>query len=124
MKVCSLDALDPKSISLTVYLVNVQKLKVWDDASEFDAEKDKARFRQYEAACDRVKNFYKEQHGKELCLIICGLQFISFSCSLGDYRKTNCRVQYPGSRKLQELSPRPDGHLAGYGDARHPCGRV
>jgi inositol oxygenase len=64
MKVGSLDALDPKSISLTIYLVNVQKLKVWDDASEFDAEKDKARFRQYEAACDRVKNFYKEQHGK------------------------------------------------------------
>jgi inositol oxygenase len=52
--------------------VNVQKLKVWDDASEFDAEKDKARFRQYEAACDRVKNFYKEQHGMGLCLIISG----------------------------------------------------
>jgi inositol oxygenase len=57
--------------------VNVQKLKLWDDASEFDEEKDKACFRQYEDACDRVKNFYKEQHGKKLCLIICG--FISFS---------------------------------------------
>ena len=45
--------------------MNVQKLKLWDDESEFDAQKDKGRFRQYEDACDRVKNFYKEQHGTE-----------------------------------------------------------
>lgn len=31
--------------------------------SAFDAEKDKTQFRQYEDACDRVKTFYKEQHG-------------------------------------------------------------
>jgi hypothetical protein len=36
---------------------DVNKLK-YDDASNFDAEKDKAAFRQYEDACDRVKNFY------------------------------------------------------------------
>ena len=35
----------------------------WDEASRFDAEKDKTAFRQYEEACDRVKNFYREQHG-------------------------------------------------------------
>jgi inositol oxygenase len=33
--------------------------------SEFDASKDKTQFRQYEAACDRVKNFYAEQHQKQ-----------------------------------------------------------
>ncbi|KAB8346041.1 hypothetical protein FH972_023093 [Carpinus fangiana] len=33
--------------------------------SEFDAEKDKTKFRQYEDACDRVKNFYAEQHEKQ-----------------------------------------------------------
>ncbi|KAI1623252.1 inositol oxygenase [Exophiala viscosa] len=33
--------------------------------SKFDAEKDKTQFRQYENACDRVKNFYKEQHTKQ-----------------------------------------------------------
>jgi inositol oxygenase len=33
--------------------------------SEFDAEKDKTQFRQYEDACDRVKNFYLEQHTKQ-----------------------------------------------------------
>ncbi|KAI0078585.1 myo-inositol oxygenase [Panus rudis PR-1116 ss-1] len=48
----------------------VNKLKgsqerAWDDASEFDNTKDKQTFRQYEAACDRVKNFYREQHEKQ-----------------------------------------------------------
>jgi len=43
--------------------VNILKVKVWDSQSEFDSEKDKTAFRQYETACDRVKNFYKEQHG-------------------------------------------------------------
>lgn len=48
--------------------VNKLKSKVkplWDDASAFDAEKDKTQFRQYESACDRVKAFYKEQHEKQ-----------------------------------------------------------
>lgn len=35
------------------------------EESEFDKEKDKTGFRQYEDACDRVKNFYKEQHTKQ-----------------------------------------------------------
>lgn len=43
--------------------VNVLKTTVWDSQSEFDSTKDKTAFRQYETACDRVKNFYKEQHG-------------------------------------------------------------
>ncbi|KAK6904521.1 inositol oxygenase [Kwoniella mangroviensis CBS 10435] len=33
--------------------------------SKFDSEKDKSVFRQYENACDRVKNFYAEQHTKQ-----------------------------------------------------------
>jgi inositol oxygenase len=39
------------------------KSKTWNDESVFDAAKNKAQFRQYEDACDRVKGFYKEQHG-------------------------------------------------------------
>ncbi|KAF9885671.1 hypothetical protein FE257_012653 [Aspergillus nanangensis] len=35
------------------------------DESTFDQKKDKTQFRQYEDACDRVKNFYKEQHTKQ-----------------------------------------------------------
>jgi hypothetical protein len=64
-------------------------LKLWDDESEFDAKKDKAQFRQYEDACDRVKNFYKEQHGKILCLIAYG-QAISLSSRDNHYRKADC----------------------------------
>nr|POE46869.1 inositol oxygenase 1 [Quercus suber] len=33
--------------------------------SRFDAEKDKTQFRRYEDACDRVKDFYREQHEKQ-----------------------------------------------------------
>ena len=43
--------------------VNVLKGKVWDEESEFVATKDKKSFRQYDTACERVKAFYKEQHG-------------------------------------------------------------
>ncbi|KAG9654912.1 DUF706-domain-containing protein, partial [Aureobasidium melanogenum] len=35
------------------------------EKSQFDADKDKEQFRNYEDACDRVKNFYKEQHEKQ-----------------------------------------------------------
>ena len=37
----------------------------YDTESKFDAAKDKTQFRQYEEACDRVKNFYREQHEKQ-----------------------------------------------------------
>lgn len=46
-----------------VPIVNVIKGTLWDSESEFDQDKDKSQFRDYEAACDRVKAFYKEQHG-------------------------------------------------------------
>lgn len=60
------------TINSTIYsfnfkIVNVLKLKqkqAWDEKSKFDTEKDKTAFRNYEEACDRVKNFYKEQHGR------------------------------------------------------------
>lgn len=50
--------------------VNVLKTAVTEEKglyeeSEFDKSKDKTVFRQYEDACDRVKNFYKEQHTKQ-----------------------------------------------------------
>ncbi|GMK59228.1 hypothetical protein CspeluHIS016_0702430 [Cutaneotrichosporon spelunceum] len=48
--------------------VNILKLKERDAftaESKFDADKDKGAFRQYEDACDRVKNFYAEQHAKQ-----------------------------------------------------------
>ncbi|EME49901.1 hypothetical protein DOTSEDRAFT_68642 [Dothistroma septosporum NZE10] len=35
------------------------------EKSKFDEDKDKTQFRNYEDACDRVKNFYREQHTKQ-----------------------------------------------------------
>ncbi|KAF8155690.1 inositol oxygenase [Crassisporium funariophilum] len=45
--------------------VNVIKGKMWNAESEFDEDVDKTQFRDYDAACDRVKAFYKEQHEKQ-----------------------------------------------------------
>lgn len=42
-----------------------ESLASYDETSQFDQDKDKTTFRQYEDACDRVKNFYKEQHEKQ-----------------------------------------------------------
>ncbi|KAJ7853788.1 myo-inositol oxygenase [Mycena olivaceomarginata] len=58
---------DFDAISDAVDEVNVLKGKGkgWTEESAFDADKDKTQFRQYEAACNRVKNFYQEQHEKQ-----------------------------------------------------------
>ncbi|KAG8790386.1 hypothetical protein FRC12_012025 [Ceratobasidium sp. 428] len=53
--------------------VNIAKLKAlaraemgdWESAAQFDSEKNKDTFRDYEAACERVKSFYREQHTKQ-----------------------------------------------------------
>jgi inositol oxygenase len=60
-----------EAISDAVDAVNVLRATAatdgpaFDAASGFDTEKDKSTFRQYENACDRVKNFYAEQHAKQ-----------------------------------------------------------
>lgn len=64
------DGLALESLSDDIDAVNVlkdqlKKERAMADKSEFDAEKDKTQFRQYEDACDRVKAFYKEQHEKQ-----------------------------------------------------------
>lgn len=72
--------------------------RAWDEASDFDAAKDKTKFRRYEDACDRVKNFYKEQHGKlRLYTRSSGVKYNVLADS-----KANCRVQHQGSRGIQE----------------------
>jgi inositol oxygenase len=64
------DGLALESLSDDIDAVNVLKDQMKNEKSmleksEFDAEKDKTKFRQYEDACDRVKAFYKEQHEKQ-----------------------------------------------------------
>lgn len=51
-----------ESLSDAIDEVNCIK---YDSQAKFDTEKDKTQFRQYEDACDRVKNFYREQHEKQ-----------------------------------------------------------
>ena len=50
-------------LSTSFLAVNIIKGRVWNDKSKFDEVKDKSQFRDYDAACDRFKTFYKEQHG-------------------------------------------------------------
>jgi inositol oxygenase len=67
------DGLALESLSDDIDKINVLKdqarkamaEKAMHEKSEFDAEKDKTKFRQYEEAPDRVKNFYLEQHIKQ-----------------------------------------------------------
>ncbi|KAF9225619.1 DUF706-domain-containing protein [Gyrodon lividus] len=59
------DGRELDAVSDAVDAVNVLKGKSWDSQAEFDSEKDKTSFRQYETACERVKAFYKEQHEKQ-----------------------------------------------------------
>ncbi|KAI1389309.1 DUF706-domain-containing protein [Hypoxylon trugodes] len=62
----SRNGLDLEETSDHIDAVNVLKGQAkFDDKSQFDADKDKTQFRQYEEACDRVKSFYREQHAKQ-----------------------------------------------------------
>ncbi|KAK4153636.1 inositol oxygenase 1 [Chaetomidium leptoderma] len=60
-----------EAISDAVDAVNILNVmtgtqgSAFDTQSHFDAAKDKASFRQYDNACDRVKSFYAEQHAKQ-----------------------------------------------------------
>lgn len=70
------DAVDEGTVTLTcswyiltsTFLVNIIKGQSWDDKPRFADEKNTEQFRQYEQACDRVKTFYKEQHGMHTTL--------------------------------------------------------
>ncbi|RYO78489.1 hypothetical protein DL766_002436 [Monosporascus sp. MC13-8B] len=59
------DGFELEDTSDKIDAVNFLKDQNKFERSQFDAEKDKTKFRQYEDACDRVKNFYLEQHTKQ-----------------------------------------------------------
>lgn len=61
---------------------------MWNEESEFDENKDKSQFRDYDAACDRVKMFYKEQHGKWSRRIVS----LELTDHRHEHRKTDCGV--------------------------------
>ena len=108
--------------------VNVLKGKVnntcaqttpsWDDDSLFDQGKEKDGFRQYDEACDHVKEFYREQHGARTqfpfrladCLLL-----LVFGWMMN--RKADSRLQSPSSRGIQANGQGPHGYLGGHGEA-------
>lgn len=59
------DAIDEVNVLKDKHSAKKQQVPAYDEASQFDAAKDKTQFRQYESACDRVRNFYREQHEKQ-----------------------------------------------------------
>ena len=63
MKVCYI--FDIERLLLMSLQVNQFKASAvaWNASSTFDSDKDKSSFRKYTEACDRVKDFYQEQHG-------------------------------------------------------------
>ena len=75
--------------------VNVLKgTKTWNDDSEFDAAKNKAQFRQYGDACDRVKSFYKEQHGTSI------IPYIIFYLLMSSNREADHGLQHQSSGQV------------------------
>ncbi|PKY02818.1 DUF706-domain-containing protein [Aspergillus campestris IBT 28561] len=58
------DAIDDVNVFKAALNKNPEGKDIYN-ASEFDKNKDKTQFRQYENACDRVKSFYREQHLKQ-----------------------------------------------------------
>ena len=110
-------------------LVNVLKGKAtttgaqatpsWDDDSVFDQQKEKDNFRQYDEACDHVKEFYREQHGTQPIAFLFhshrSLTLTALGCTMN--REANRRVQPSRSRGIQKIRQSPHGHLGGYGEA-------
>ena len=95
--------------------VNVIKGKLWNERSEFDETKDKTQFRDYESACDRVKAFYKEQHGMSTPTIFSSNIVTDHSI----FRKANCCIQHQSPCRLQDEEESSYGRLGGHGNARH-----
>ena len=107
------DAIDEGMLRLNNIDIDADQLLVnilkgnntkWNDESEFDANKDKTQFRQYEDACDRVKDFYKEQHGTDL-ILRCSIDLRSLINSHTEKQtmlfNINVRVQFKTQKRAR-----------------------
>ncbi|KAI9695305.1 MAG: hypothetical protein M1820_008712 [Bogoriella megaspora] len=61
----NIDEVNVLKAALKTKQANAAQEKDIYEKTKFDANKDKVQFRLYEEACDRVKNFYREQHEKQ-----------------------------------------------------------
>ena len=89
-----LEALSDKIDEVNVLRDSIKKDESYE-ASKFDADKDKTKFRQYEDACDRVKNFYKEQHAK---------QTVSYNLKARNDFKFNTRAEMSIWEAMEKLN--------------------
>ena len=98
-----LNSIDIDADQLLVNILKGNNTK-WNDESEFDANKDKTQFRQYEDACDRVKDFYKEQHGTDL-ILRCSIDLRSLINSHTEKQtmlfNINVRVQFKTQKRAR-----------------------
>ena len=106
-------------ISDAVDHVNVLKAKAaasnWDDQSQFDSQKDKAAFRDYENACERVKTFYREQHRKSF-----SYHYFRSFVFMDVNRETDDGVQHPGTRRFSFKTESQDERMGSDGETRPP----
>ncbi|KAI1331707.1 DUF706-domain-containing protein [Xylariaceae sp. FL0255] len=77
-----------------VHVLRDQQMK-WDSQSKFDNGTNKSNYRQYEDACDRVKNFYKEQHTK---------QTVAYNLKVRNHLKTRRREEMTVWEAMEKLN--------------------
>lgn len=51
-------------------VVNILKGAGWNEKSGFDENQSQQNFRDYDGACDRVKNFYRQQHSMKFIFLV------------------------------------------------------
>ncbi|KAL2218000.1 putative inositol oxygenase [Thermoascus aurantiacus ATCC 26904] len=91
----ALESLSDDIQTVNILKANMKKERDLYDPSEFDKDKDKSKFRQYEQACDRVKNFYKEQHTK---------QTVAFNLKARNDFKSKTRAEMSVWEALEKLN--------------------
>ncbi|MCJ1370203.1 hypothetical protein MMC20_001415 [Loxospora ochrophaea] len=102
------DGLALEEVSNDIDQVNLLKAKLslnhgtaippevnFDEKPKFDVEKDKYKFRQYRYACDRVKNFYREQHEK---------QTVAYNLKARNSFKSNSRAEMTIWQAMEKLN--------------------
>lgn len=96
------DDIEELNIKEDQALKELQSSADMHSASQFDSEKDKNQFRQYEDAPPRVKNFYREQHTK---------QTVAYNLKVRNDFKTKTRAEmgiWEAMEKLNSLIDESD----------------
>ncbi|KAI3238586.1 hypothetical protein DTO012A9_3773 [Penicillium roqueforti] len=91
----SLETMSDNIDAVNVHKTDLKQDKGLYDESEFDKSKDKAGFRQFEDACDQVKNFYAQQHT---------LQTVAYNLKARNDFKTKTRAHMTVWEAMEKLN--------------------